>query len=124
MQRGHVKVLLAVGFTLLVAGTIFFGLGRSQSSSNSIRATRPDSPRTIGGAGQTSAAVTSPSTRVTVAGPFRTRALRTIAPRRADRLAARADESEGAYALPPSKSQADAAPPQGPRSRVPSTPRH
>jgi hypothetical protein len=119
MKRGHVKVLLAVGFTLLVAGTIFFGLGRSQTSSSSIRATRPDSPRAIGSAGQAGVAVTSPSTRVTVARAFRTRALRTIAPRRADRLAARADESEGAYALAPSKSTADAARQQGPGSGMP-----
>src|SRR4051812_31809992 len=118
MQRGHVKVLLAVGFTLLVAGTIFFGLGRSQSSSNSIRATRPDSPRTIGGAGQASAAVTSPSTRVTVARPFRTRALRTIAPRRADRLAA-PPQSEGAHAPAPPEARGGAARQPGPRRRGP-----
>ena len=44
MRRGHVKVLLALGFTILVAGTIFFGLGRSQGSSNAIRATDPTAP--------------------------------------------------------------------------------
>ena len=99
MKRGHVKVLLAVGFTLLVAGTIFFGLGRSQASNSTIRATRPDSPRSIGNVGQSAATAASPSTRVTVARPFQTRPLRSIAPRRADRLAARGDESEGAYGV-------------------------
>jgi hypothetical protein len=119
MKRGHVKVLLAVGFTLLVAGTIFFGLGRSQAGNSTVRATRPDSPRVIGNAQQAGVTSTSPSTRVTVARPYVTRPLRSITPRRADRLAARADESEGAYALAPSKSTADAALQQGPGSGMP-----
>jgi len=108
MKRGHLKVLLAVGFTLLVAGTIFFGLGRSQSSST-IRATRPDSAQPIGNLAASSAAASSPSTGVTVARPHVTRPLRSITPLRADRVAAGADESEGAYALAPSKPTADAA---------------
>jgi len=119
MKRGHVKVLLAVGFTLLVAGTIFFGLGRSQASNSTIRATRPDSPMSIRSVGQSAATAASPSTRVTVARPFQTQSLRSIAPRRADRLAARADESEGAYALAPSKSTADAARQQSPGTGMP-----
>jgi hypothetical protein len=119
MKRGHVKVLLAVGFTLLVAGTIFFGLGRSEAGKSTIRSTRPDSPRVVAGGAQADVSATSPSSRVVVARPFRTRPLRTIAPRRADRLAARADESEGAYALAPSKSTADAARQQGPGRGMP-----
>jgi hypothetical protein len=108
MKRGHVKVLLALGFTILVAGTIFFGLGRSQGSSNAIRATRPDSAQPIDHVGQATAAVTSAVTRVSVARPYHVRALRTMAPRRAQRITGPA-EDEGAYALAPSRTTADGA---------------
>src|SRR5262245_29091464 len=105
MKRGHVKVLLAVGFTVLVAGTIFFGLGRSEGSSNAIRATRPDSAQPIGQVGKATAAVTSAVTSVSVARPYHVRALRSTAPRRAERISGAA-EDEGAYALAPSKATA------------------
>ena len=118
MKRGHVKVLLALGFTILVAGTIFFGLGRSQGSSNAIRATRPDSAQPIDHVGQSTAAVTSAVTRVSVARPYHVRALRTMAPRRADRITGPA-EDEGAYALAPSKTTADGAIQQSPGRGMP-----
>ena len=118
MKRGHVKVLLAVGFTVLVAGTIFFGLGRSQGSSDAIRATRPDSPLPIDQAGQATAAGTSAVTRVSSARPYHVRALRSTAPRRAERITGAA-EDEGAYALAPSNATADGALQQSPGSGMP-----
>src|SRR5262245_29021880 len=118
MNRGHVKVLLAVGFTVLVAGTIFFGLGRSQGSSDAIHATRPDSAQPIDQVGQPSAAVTSAVTRVSVARPYHVRALRSVTPRRADRISAPA-EDEGAYALALSKTTADGALQQSPGHGMP-----
>src|SRR5262245_49081485 len=108
MRRGHVKVLLAVGFTILVAGTIFFGLGRSQSDSSAVRATRPDSAQPIGKVGQTAAAASSAVTSVTVTKPYRIGPLRSVAPQRAEQISGPA-EDEGAYALAPSKAAPDGA---------------
>ena len=84
-----------MGFTLLVAGTIFFGLGRSQASSSTIRATRPDSAQADRQRRAVDAAVTSASHAGDRCAAVPTRALRSIAPRRADRLAAGRGERGG-----------------------------